>query len=267
MVHPIERLRFVARSSGAPQDLLVRETATALAAFSGDPSGLVTACRRIVSRQLTSGPIWWLCSRMLCAVDPWAEAGVAVDDIEADPTSRRLAEAIPDDAVVAVIGWQPQVAAAIARRGDVEVRVIDALGEADSFVRHLGSRGLDAYEIPISGLGAAVASADLVLLEATAFGSEGLMISGSMAAAATARHAGVPVWTVGGVGRVLPGRIWSTLVDRMDLADEPWDADDELVALDLVDLVAGPAGLESSEDALRRCDCPIAPELLRADIT
>ena len=32
-MHPIERLRYVARASGADQELLVRETAHALGAF------------------------------------------------------------------------------------------------------------------------------------------------------------------------------------------------------------------------------------------
>src|SRR3954453_22490711 len=62
-VHPIERLRYVARSSGAPQQVLVRETAGALAALGFDPPGLVTACRRILDRHPLSGPLWGLAAR------------------------------------------------------------------------------------------------------------------------------------------------------------------------------------------------------------
>ena len=69
-MHPIERLRYVARSSGADQALLVRETAGALAGLGFDPPGLVTACRRILDRHLASGPLWWLCARVLTANDP-----------------------------------------------------------------------------------------------------------------------------------------------------------------------------------------------------
>ena len=63
MVHVIalihlERLRYVARSSGAPQEVLVRETAAALASLGFDPPGLVTACRRILDRHPLSGPLW-----------------------------------------------------------------------------------------------------------------------------------------------------------------------------------------------------------------
>jgi hypothetical protein len=267
-VHPIERLRYVARSTGAPQELLVRETAGALAAFRDDPTALVTACRRIVSRQLSCGALWWLCSRMLVAADPMAEARAAVVEIEDDRTPRSLAAALPDDVTVLVLGWQSQVAGGLARRGDVEVLVVDVLGEASAFVRHLESRDVEALEVPVSGLGAAAAEADLVIVEASAFGPDAfLAASGSRAAAAVAHHAGIPVWAVVGVGRVLPARVWDALVSRLDAHDDRWDLDDEVVPVDLVDHVVGPKGLETSADTILRTDCPIAPELFKPDIT
>ena len=65
-MHPIERLRYVARASGADPSVLVRETASALAAVAADdPIGLVPACRRLVDRHLTSGPMWWMVARVL----------------------------------------------------------------------------------------------------------------------------------------------------------------------------------------------------------
>lgn len=268
MVHPIERLRYVARSSGAPADLLVRETATALAAFRGDEAGLVTACRRVVSRQLASAPLWWLCSRMLCAPDPQAEGRAAVIEIEDDPTPRRLAAVIPDDATVAVLGWQPVAADGIARRGDLEVLVIDVAGEGPSFVRHLEGRDVDAVDVPLDGLGAAAATSDLVLVEAEAVGPDGfLAVAGSRAAAAVARHAGIPVWLVAGVGRVLPARVWEALCSRLDPETDPWDRDVEIVPTDLVTGVVGPRGLETYAETISRTDCPIAPELFRPEIT
>ena len=239
----------------------------ALSAFAQDPAGLVTACRRIVTRQPTSGPIWWLCSRVLCAADPFAEAAAAVEEIESDPTPRHLATEIGESERVVVLGWQPQIAPALARRGDLSVGVVDVLGDASSFVDALDQRGVDAWEIPLSGLGAAVATADLFLVEASAVSVHGAIgVAGSRAAAAVASHAGVPVWLVAGVGRTLPARIWDHLLGRLDLADEPWDADDELLPLDLVDEVIGSAGRLPVAEALSRCDCPIAPELLRSDL-
>ena len=47
-MHPIERLRYVARAAGEGPGLLAGEAAGALAAFADDPQGLVTACRRLV---------------------------------------------------------------------------------------------------------------------------------------------------------------------------------------------------------------------------
>jgi hypothetical protein len=66
-----------------------------------------------------------------------------------------------------------------------------------------------------------------------------------------------------GVGRLVPGRIWDCMVQRLDAACDPWDADEELVPLDLVDKVVGPDGPEDPADARRRTDCPIAPELFK----
>jgi hypothetical protein len=262
-VHPIERLRYVARASGAAHEVLVRETASALAAFGSDPAGLITACRRVVARQPSSGPVWWLAARVLTSTEPLAEAWAAVEDMQRDGTARELSYAIPDDATVTVIGWPDAIGEALLKRGDVEVLVVDALNEGSGFVHRLLMADVEAADVPAIGLGAAVADSDLVLLETSAMGpSEFLGVAGSRAAAATARHAGVPVWLVEGVGRLLPQRMWETIVSRLDL-DEPWDADDEIVPLDLVDRIVGPNGPEPVADALKRTDCPVAPELFK----
>ena len=262
-MHPIERLRYVARASGADQALLVRETAHALAAFHDDPAGLVAAARRIVDRHPTSAPLWWLCSRVLTAPDPHAEAWRAVDDIEDDPTGTELAYALPGDATVAVIGWPEVVGDALPRRGDVDVLAIDALGEGSGLVRRLAHAGVDAVDVPTSGMAAAVLSSDVLLLEAVAAGPDGFMaVSGSLAAATVARHGDVPVWTAVGTGRWMPPRMWQALTDRQATRPaDPWDLDEEVVPFALVDQVCSPGGLEPPAAAVRRTDCPVAPEL------
>lgn len=262
-MHPIERLRYVARASGADQTLLVRETAQALAAFHDDPPGLVAACRRIVDRHPTSAPLWWLCARVLTSPDGRRDAWAAVEEIERDCTPAELGFALSEDVTACVIGWPELIGEALPRRGDVDVLAVDALGEGSGLVRRLLHAGIDAADVPTSGLGAAVASADVLLLEAVALGPTGFVaVSGSLAAATVARHASVPVWLVAGVGRLLPGRMWDALASRQAavLAD-PWDLDEEVVPLSLVDRVCGPHGLEAPSDALRRTDCPVAPEL------
>jgi hypothetical protein len=265
-VHPIERLRYVARASGADQTLLVRETAQALAAFRDDPAGLVAACRRIVDRHPTSGPLWWLCARVLTSPDGQREAWAAVDEIEEDATSGELAFALPEDATACVVGWPELVGEALPPRGDVEVLAVDSLGEGSGLVRRLVQAGIDAVDVPPSGLGAAVTSSDVLLLEAVAVGPDGFVaVSGSLAAATVARHADVPVWLAVGVGRLLPARMWDALASRRATrAADPWDLDEEVVPLSLVDRVCGPRGMESPADALRRIDCPVAPELFDA---
>jgi hypothetical protein len=265
-VHPIERLRYVARASGADQSLLVRETAQALAAFRDDPSGLVAACRRIVDRHPTSGPLWWLCARVLTSPDGQRAAWEAVEEISNDRTPVELAFALPEEATACVVGWPEQVGEALPPRGDVEVLAVDSLGEGSGLVRRLLQAGIDAVDVPTSGLGAAVSSSDVLLLEAVAVGPTGFVaVSGSLAAATVARHAAVPVWLAAGVGRLLPARMWDAMVNRQTtrLAD-PWDVDEEVVPLSLVDQVCGPTGLQAPVDALRRTDCPVAPELFDA---
>jgi hypothetical protein len=266
-MHPIERLRYVARASGASQRVIVSETARALASFSDDPHGLVTACRRIVSRQPTSGPLLWFAARVLTSGDPGAELWEAAGELEADPTAAELAHALPDEATVTVLGWPDEIAAALPRRGDVEVLVVDVLHEGSGFTSALLRADVDAVDVPLGGLGAAVATSGVLLLEASAVGPDAfLAVSGSRAAAAVARHAGIPVWLVAGVGRLLPARMWDGLRRRVEALDDPWDAADEVVPLDLVDTVVGPRGPESVAEALRRCDCPVAPELFKGDV-
>jgi len=266
-MHPIERLRYVARASGVPQRVIVQETAAALASFGSDPQGLVTACRRIVSRQPTSGPLVWFASRVLTAGDPASEIWEAAGAMQADPTAAELAHALPDDATVSVLDWPDELGDILPRRGDLTVLVIDTLSEGSGFTSRLLHADVEAVDVPSAGLGAAVAASSLVLLESPAIGpDEFLSVAGSRAAAAVARHAGVPVWLVGGVGRLLPQRMWDGLRLRVERGGDPWDAHEEVVPLDLVDRIAGPAGVEPVAAALRRTDCPIVPELFRGDV-
>ena len=118
-MHPIERLRMVARAAGEGPALVAQEAAGALVAFGDDPAGLVTACRRLVDRQPTSGPIWWLAARVLTSTDPTTEAWRAVEQLQDDPTAERVAAALPDGAVVTVVGLGEHTADALVRRGDV----------------------------------------------------------------------------------------------------------------------------------------------------
>lgn len=257
----MERLRHLARAGPLEHALLVRESAAAMVALGEDHAALLLASRRLIQRHGGSGPLWWLCARMLGSDDPTGEAWRCLAEIDADPTSDHLARDLPADATVVVLGWPEAVAPALARRGDLRVLAVDALGEGAELARWLRSCGADVVEVPESGLGAAVTSADVVVLDAAALGPGGfLTVAGSAAAAAVAAAVGVPVWVAAGVGRVLPAPMWVQLVDRRR-SEAPWLAPDEVVALSGASAVVRPQGRMSPVAPLPP-DCPAAPELL-----
>jgi len=106
-MHPIERLRYVARVGGVDQGELVREAASALSGLGDDPGGLIMSCRRLLDRHPTAGALWFLCARMLTAADARAEAWFATEELEQDPTPSHLARLLPDEARVTVVGTCP----------------------------------------------------------------------------------------------------------------------------------------------------------------
>ena len=266
-VHPIEHLRYVARSSGVGQESLVRETAGALLSFGHDPAGLVTSCRRMLARQPSSGPLMWLASRVLTAAYPRSEVRACMEAIADDKTARLLSRQLPVEATACVLGWPDLIGRALRLRGDLRVLVVDVLGEGQHLVRRLSEQDGRVDDVAESGLGAAAASADAMLLETAAVGPDGfLAVAGSRAAAAVAHAAGVPVWLTAGRGAVLPGPMWDSLIERALGKVDAWEADEEIVPLALVDLVAGPDGLVSVPEAVSSTDCPVVPELFCAAI-
>lgn len=257
-VHPMERLRHLARASEADQRLLVAETAAALAAMRHDiastPGGLVAAARRIVEHHPLSGPLWGLCAHAVTAIDPFAEIRRFATEVEYDDTPGHLADAIPVDATVVVMGWPDLAGDALLQRGDVSVLAVDARDEGSAFVRRLRRADVDAEVVPPSGLAAAVLAADLVLVEALAAGADEVVATvGSRAAASVAWCSDVAAWVVIGRGRRLADRLYEAMVAGMRGARVPWDASAEAVPTGLFT-----AAVDAGDDA-----CPAAPELLR----
>ena len=262
-MHPIERLRYVARSTGADQRDMVRETASALNGLGLDPSGLVTACRRIVERHPTSGPLWWLTARVLTAAEPMRDAAACARAVANDPTEEMLIEHLPADALVCVCGWPDLVTDALVRRGDVRVLAIDS-SETDGFVRRLQRADIEVDAVSPTGLGAAAASADVVLIEASAVGQDGVIaVAGNRAVASVAYCAEIPVWLVAGVGRRLPPPMWTTMIERLSALDLPWELDEEIVPLALFSHIIGPGGLDEAPGDAASPECPVAYELLK----
>lgn len=262
-MHPIERLRYVARAGAVDQGELVREAAAGLAGLAGDPGGLIMSCRRLLARQPTAGALWYLCARLLTAADVRAEAWHATEALEHDATPGHLARLLPDDARITVVGYPELAALALPRRGDVEVLAVEAGGDGTTLARRLRGADVEAVEVPDAGVAAAVASSTVVVLEASSLGPTGFIApTGSHAAAAVARHAGVPVWLVCGVGRALPGRFWDAAVAGVGGPEQPWDAPEEVVPVDLVDRAVGPDGGRAGAELAGRADCAPVAELL-----
>jgi len=266
-VHPIERLRYVARSSGVDHRLLVRETAQALRGLGAEPHELVVSARRIVQRHPSSGPLWWLCAKLLTAPDPLRLAWELADEIEADPTPAVLARELPDGAVVCTVGWPDLAAEALTRRGDIVVLAVDSDGSGNGMVRQMERSAIEVSDVPSAAAATAAASAEVVLIEAAAVsGSDALCPVGSRALAAAAYCAEVPVWLVAGVGRRLPDPLWRQLTKRYVESPEPWAFDVELVPIATTSHVVGPNGVTeltaANAAALLAPECPVAPELL-----
>lgn len=231
----------MARAVEAPDDSVLREAAISLARFADDQPALVTACRRLVDRHPANGPVWWLAASMLTSIDPVDTARTCVQRSDADATLADVSAALPDDATVSVLGWPPRLADALAPRGDLDVRVIDVEGDGPGFVHLLDDLDVQATDVDVIGMGGAVATSDLVLLEASAIGPEvAVSPSGSWPMAALARTASVPVWLVGGVGRVVGASTWPALFGRLvGGAVAPWEGDVDRLPLDLVDRIFG----------------------------
>lgn len=215
-MHPIEHLRFLARSNDPSPEWLVPEAAEALRALARDRTELVLACRKLLERQPYCGPLWWLCGRVLLAPD----VDQAIDDVvgafDRDPTPLHVSLALePSD----------------------------------------GGSGADARPEPL-------------LCTFVLAGPAGALVPASdpgVARLEQARADGTPVWLIGGVGRVVPGRIFDAVApgtrasarSRTGLREVV-----EVVPSDLIDAVIGPSGVESVAVAFGRGEVPFVPELM-----
>ena len=227
-MHPIERLRAVARAREVDQALLAREAASVLGSFSGDPLGLVTSCRRLLDRHPSAAVLWWAFARLLEAGDVRAEARAIQDDLEGSPAVTALSLDLPDGAVVAVV---PDVA------GGSELGSMLNSWRDDLVVAHdPGALHVRRDEPRV------------LLVEAGAAGPERFLApEGSEDEVAAAKDAGVAVWLVIDVGRRLPRALYEALVRRSGPGPED-------VAIAVAERVVEP----------RHVGCPVPPELLRA---
>src|SRR6476661_7426545 len=145
-VTPAERLRSVTRRN-VDDDRLAAEAADALAGFASEPASLVVACRRVLAHHRSSGPLWWVCARILAASDASAAAREASRLLETDRTADRLGATLPlldDDQVVAVVGWPESVDLAMVERVDIPAVALrlDGANPAHALRRRASERGV-----------------------------------------------------------------------------------------------------------------------------
>ncbi len=95
-MHPIEYLRYVARSGDAPAEWLVPEAAEALRGLIGDHQALVMGCRKLLEHHARCGPMWWLCGHVLGARNARAVIDDLLETFLDDPTSLQLSLALAD---------------------------------------------------------------------------------------------------------------------------------------------------------------------------
>ncbi len=231
-MHPIERLRAVARARDVEQTLLASEAASVLGSLAFDPMSLLTSCRRLIDRHPAAGALWWACARLLAADDARTEARTIALELDDDPARIDLSLELPDGAAVAVIpdaaGGSDLAYDLAGMRDDLEVVETDDLDARDA--------GSEAAE-------------RILLVEAGAAAPDRFLgTAGTGEAMAAARQAGAAVWLVVAVGRRLPGPLFDALVTRVGVAAG------EVVPIERIDRVIEP----------RRVPCPCPPELLHA---
>ncbi|MGA0132184.1 MAG: hypothetical protein ACO3KE_06290 [Ilumatobacteraceae bacterium] len=265
-MHPIERLRYVARADGAGPGVLVRETALALCDMEMDPPSLVLACRRIVERHPSMAQLWWLCANVLTAAEPFARARALALVVERDETPGHLDDVLGDDVRVVIIGWPFNTVKCLAQRGDALMLVVDSHGEGEALVDRLHDAEIAAELVPFEYLAGAIESADVVIVEALACGPDAVLaVGGSRTVVDTARTHGKPVWLVAGSGTRLPGVLWDGMLGGLEVHSD-WRSGLDVIPGASFSKMVGPHG--AVDDVLGNLEPECAPttELLRRSV-
>ena len=267
-VHPIEFLRYVARSHGSDPVELAMGAADALSGVARDPGALMVSARRLVEHHHTNAPLWSICAHAVTSFDAGPELRARSRALGADPTATYVADAIPDGATVCTIGWSGHIVDALVRRGDAHVLVVDSLGDGQDALRHLSRNDCSCELVAPEGVGAAVEAADVTIVHALAVGeTDVLACGGTLALASVAWCAQKPVWMVAGEGTRLPPPLFDEMVASVRGRPDPWASGFDLVPQSIISAAFTPSGGPSDAGLLARTEpCPAATELLRRSV-
>jgi hypothetical protein len=260
-MHPIERLRWIARAEDEPAATLASEAAWTLGELAEDePTALLTACRRLLDRHPACGPLWWVSATLTTADDPVAAARRAAAELCSDPTPDRLAKALrasftADDVVALTVPVELSLACLAASKP----HPIRVLGTPWSLRRAM--RALSEVASEVTGWSSgeereALAGAAVLIVEALAAGPRAVLVDPGVAAVIRASLDGsVPTWIAIGAGRALPSRLFDAASERAgDAVDEV--ALDSFALAIAADVTGDPAAVAA------QVSCPAGPELL-----
>lgn len=126
-MHPIERLRYVARAGHAPDRILVAEALPAFSAFASSPQMLLVAARQLIARHPESPGLLALGAHVVGALEPMVAGWDFSDALSADRT-HDIAETV-----------------AVAESGGTDVIDSIASGRSSNGVEVLCPKGTQAW--------------------------------------------------------------------------------------------------------------------------
>jgi hypothetical protein len=263
--NPFERLRALARSSAESSvwdDDLASEAASALMSLAGDP-GLVVACRRMLAHHPAAATLWWVLAHVLASPDPRTAARQCREQLDADRTPDRLAAALPlqdDGQRLGVVGWTRAVDHAIAERVDLDVVAIKIEGADPTWSLRGRStdrpiRIIEPWECPTQDV-------SLLVIPAIAYDDRSVVVPEGVRDLLW-EVPDVPLWVIGGVGRVLPRQLLDALVRGSAACDDSARVELEPLEFERIERIVGPRGAEIPADAVVGFSCPLPGEMLR----
>jgi hypothetical protein len=292
IVHPIERLRHVARAGDVDPVMLAQEAAEALGSLTYEAQALVPACRRLIEAHPSCGPLWWVAARVIVAEEPFDAAYAAIEALEDDPTADELAASFPAGASV-VIPAKTGLAVALNMRPDLSVTVVGMPYRLNEVLRRLSRVadvvGIDQRDFDADGAEMMGEGPHLLVVEALAAGPSGFLLDRDQVVLASSPVlSDTPCWVTTGVGRVLPAELFAEVLDRTispgAMEQSGFEIDDEadfallrgtvgerssrhhrpvaFLEAERVAQVVGPRGRAIPLLALRRAECRAPAELL-----
>jgi hypothetical protein len=265
-MHPIERLRWIARTDDEPAASLASEAAWTLADLADEePTALLTACRRLLDRHPSVGPLWWVCACLLGSPDdPLAAGHRASAELCSDPTpaalAKQLRRSFTSGDVIALTSPLELCRPAVETSGRYGVRVVGSRSELSRVVRKLAAAGGDVTAWSSGEEDEALEGASVLIVEVLAAGGGcAILTREASAALEAAERRRVDSWAVIGVGRALPEPLLSAAAERSGDSVEAVD-------LETFSSAVGPEGPGNAVAVAAACSCPPGTELLRRPV-